>query len=85
MKILLQTNLTPVLTVYDSQKEEDLEPSDGPSFKSIYHFLRPVVQLHGDEGSVIYKTGDFYSSALFYTPVVLFGVVLIVAYLIARR
>ncbi len=66
MKVLVQTSLTPVLTVYDSSAPS----SGGIDFKKI---LKPVVQVADDNGNVIYSNGDFYTPWLFYGLIILAG------------
>jgi hypothetical protein len=80
MKVLIQTKLplthSPVMTVYDS----DGPKSEGGAGKAIYNYLNPIVAVTADDGTVLYKSGDF-------KPVnyLAFGAVLLAAYLIIRR
>ena len=82
MKVVLQTRITPIITVYDSQ-QPDTAPSDSTfSSRSLLRLLRPVVQLQDDQDRTLLKTGDFYPSLF---PLIVLLAVVMVGYLIFRR
>lgn len=66
MRILAQTSISPIITVYDTITAN--EP-DSPAAKVMKKILAPVVQVQGDDGTVIYKTGEFYNPIGFYVLV----------------
>ena len=76
MKILTQTKLTPVMTIYDSTA-----PDTGAG-SVVKDFLQPVISVQTDDGNVIYATGDFYES---YFPIVAGVVGAVILGLIIRR
>lgn len=67
MKIYLQTTISPILAVYDSAAPAAAAESKTDWKGLIKKILRPVVVVTDDRGRILYKTGDFYSQALFYT------------------
>jgi hypothetical protein len=54
MFIQIQTKLTEPITIYDSTA-----PVSEPS--GFMSWLQPVVQVKLSDGSILYKTGDFYT------------------------
>ncbi len=80
MKVLVQTKLTPAITIYDSSARDD--PNGSAIKKAATKFLDPVVAVTDDRGNVLYKSGDFYQS---YFPVIAGAVLIGVAYIILRR
>ena len=82
MKVLVQTRISPIMTVYDSQQPEPSNPGKSSALRTLRRFLKPVIQLQDDSGSPILATGDFYPSL--FPLLVLFAVILI-GYLIFRR
>jgi len=59
MRILYQTSLTSPNVIYDT--DAPVRPSDPNSIGSrISRFLHPVIQVQMDDGSVLYKTGNWY-------------------------
>ncbi len=79
MKVLFQTILTPVMTAYDTASPREPKQSSGTA-KALYKFLQPVVAVVGDDGTVIYKSGEFHP----FNYLVL-GAFLFAGYLIIRR
>jgi len=65
MKIYAQTAFSPVMNVYDS-KAPKTDSNLGPVLKAL---VRPVVKVTDDDGTVIYKTGEFYTPWLMYASI----------------
>jgi hypothetical protein len=70
MKILAQTSITPVVTVYDANNQIQ----DSPISSLVKKLLQPVVQVQTDDGQVLYSTGEFKTPVGFY---ILSGLVII--------
>ena len=82
MKVVMQTRITPVMTVYDSETPESGPSGNSSSVQSLLDLLKPVIQLQDDQGQPILKTGEFYPSLF---PLIVLFAVLVVGYLIFRR
>lgn len=82
MKVVFQTRLTPIMTVYDSEQPDSAPSDSSPTLRLLLRFLKPVIQLQDDQGNPILKTGEFYQSLF---SLIVFLAVLAVGYLILRR
>jgi hypothetical protein len=65
------------MTVYDSESAKD--PKGGAG-KAIYRFMDPVVAVTADDGTVLYKSGEFKPTNYLAIAAVIFAV-----YFIVRR
>ena len=59
MKIVAQTNFFEPITVWDADNPHPPAPSS-PIKAKLLEIIKPVVQVQSKDGSIIYKTGDFY-------------------------
>lgn len=80
MKVLVQTRLTPILTIYDTEAQS--AGGGSLSYNAVRTVLKPVIAVTTDDGSVLYKTENFYPSYYSYLPYI--GIA-IAAYFVYRR
>ncbi len=80
MKVLVQTKITPRLTVYDSKAPKS--PTGNAIKDAALRFFDPVIAVTDDRGNVLYQTGDFYESRF---PLIAGGIALVGLLFILRR